>query len=560
MQAHGGIMSITGIEGGEPVRVGCSIVDQGAGMWAAMGILAALNNRHVTGEGCHVSTSLFETAIGWMGAQIGAYLSGGAMRRPMGSGVTEIVPHQAFPTSDGYIMVAAGNDNLFRALCGAIEQDFAADPRFATNSKRVENRRTLIPMLEEIFRARPSAEWQSRLDAAGVPAAPIENVAQVVASPQTAALGMLQKAPDLDMTLAGLPLEFDGVRPPYRTLRADARPAQRSPFRTACSEEGRVMKDLKYETLVLEEPGEHVLTVRINRPEVRNAISTQVGADLHDVFTRLINDTQDYRCVILTGTGDKAFCAGGDLKERNGMTDEQWLKQHALFERMTLSLLDCPIPLIGAVNGAAFGGGCELILTCDFAYASTTARFGLPEITLGIMPGAGGTQFLPRTVGSRRAKEIVLTGRPFSAEQALEWGVVNKLCAPEKLMEETIATAQAIANNAPIATRQAKRSMHYGMQMDLRSALFFEIDVYNKMVTARRTGSRACAPSTRSASRTSRDAELFNTSGSDTWPRHRLPPSATASRTLCRHWSITRMTSSMATCGSGRACQSATAA
>jgi crotonobetainyl-CoA:carnitine CoA-transferase CaiB-like acyl-CoA transferase len=216
MQAHGGIMSITGVEGGEPVRVGCSIVDQGAGMWAAMGILAALNKRHVTGEGSHVSTSLFETAIGWMGAQIGAYLAGGKMRRPMGSGVAEIVPHQAFPTSDGYVMVAAGNDNLFRALCGALERDFAADERFATNSKRVENRHTLIPMLEAIFRARSIADWLTRLDAAGVPAAPIENIAQVAASPQTAALGILQQAPDLNMTLAGIPLEFDGVRPPYR--------------------------------------------------------------------------------------------------------------------------------------------------------------------------------------------------------------------------------------------------------------------------------------------------------------------------------------------------------
>jgi crotonobetainyl-CoA:carnitine CoA-transferase CaiB-like acyl-CoA transferase len=163
-----------------------------------------------------VSTSLFETAVGWMGAQIGAYLSGGKMRRPMGSGVAEIVPHQAFPVSDGYIMVAAGNDNLFRALCGALERDFAADARFVTNSKRVENRHTLIPMLEEIFRTRSGAEWLAGLDAAGVPAAPIENVAQVAASQQTAALGMLQKAPDLDMTLAGLPLEFDGMRPPYR--------------------------------------------------------------------------------------------------------------------------------------------------------------------------------------------------------------------------------------------------------------------------------------------------------------------------------------------------------
>ena len=217
MQAHGGIMSVTGVDGGEPVRVGVSIVDQGAGMWAAMGILAALNRRHVTGEGCHVSTSLFETAIGWMAPHIGGYLSGGAMRRPLGSGVTEIVPHQAFPTADGYIMVAAGNDNLFRALCGAIERtEFAGDERFATNSRRVENRRVLVPMLEDIFRAAPSATWQARLDVAGVPAAPIENVAQVVASQQTEALGILQKAPDLDMTLVGLPLEFDGKRPPYR--------------------------------------------------------------------------------------------------------------------------------------------------------------------------------------------------------------------------------------------------------------------------------------------------------------------------------------------------------
>jgi crotonobetainyl-CoA:carnitine CoA-transferase CaiB-like acyl-CoA transferase len=217
MQAHGGIMSITGIEGGEPVRVGASIVDQGAGMWAALGILAALNRRHVTGAGCHVSTSLFETAIGWMAPHIGGYLATGHMRRPMGSGVAEIVPHQAFATADGHVMVAAGNDNLFRTLAKLLGRpELATDPRFASNSKRVENRHALIPILQDLFHEKPSADWLARLDAAGVPAAPIENVAQVAASTQTAALGILQKAPDLDMTLAGLPLEFDGVRPPYR--------------------------------------------------------------------------------------------------------------------------------------------------------------------------------------------------------------------------------------------------------------------------------------------------------------------------------------------------------
>jgi enoyl-CoA hydratase len=238
-----------------------------------------------------------------------------------------------------------------------------------------------------------------------------------------------------------------------------------------------------YETLVLEEPAEHLLVVRLNRPEVRNALSTQMGRELHDIFGRIYADPSLYRCVIVTGTGDKAFCAGADLKERRGMTDDQWLQQHYLFERMMLSIVDCPVPVIAAVCGAAYAGGCELMLGCDFTYASTTARFALTEVSLGIMPGGGGTQALPRTAGIRRAKEVILSARPFSAEEALQWGVVNKLCAPEDLMAETIDIATAICANAPISVRQAKRSIHFGMQMDMRTAMHFEIDVYNRMVS-----------------------------------------------------------------------------
>jgi crotonobetainyl-CoA:carnitine CoA-transferase CaiB-like acyl-CoA transferase len=217
MQAYGGIMSVTGVEGGEPVRVGTSIVDMGSGMWAAMGILAALNRRHVTGEGCHVTTSLFETAVAWVAPSMGGYLATGDIRRRMGSGVAEIVPHQAFETADGYVMVAAGNDNLFRSLARLLEHpQLADDVRFATNSKRVENRHTLVPMLQKFFHERPTAEWLTRLDAAGVPAAALQSVDQVAAAEQTRALGILQKDPKLDLTLVGLPLEFDGVRPPYR--------------------------------------------------------------------------------------------------------------------------------------------------------------------------------------------------------------------------------------------------------------------------------------------------------------------------------------------------------
>jgi crotonobetainyl-CoA:carnitine CoA-transferase CaiB-like acyl-CoA transferase len=217
MQAYGGLMSVTGVEGGEPVRVGTSIIDMGAGMWAALGIIAALNRRHRTGKGCHVTTSLFETALGWMTTHIAGYLAGGEVRSRMGSGVAEIVPHQAFATTDGHVMVAADNDSLFRALAALLgRSELADDARFATNSARVSNRRVLIPMLEEVFGTRPTAHWLSGLEEVGVPVAPILSTDQVVASPQTAALGMLQRAPDLDLTLVGLPVEFDGVRPPFR--------------------------------------------------------------------------------------------------------------------------------------------------------------------------------------------------------------------------------------------------------------------------------------------------------------------------------------------------------
>jgi len=237
-----------------------------------------------------------------------------------------------------------------------------------------------------------------------------------------------------------------------------------------------------YETLTLHSPAEHVLQVTLNRPEVANAMNTQMGLDMQAVFDGLCADPNAYRCVILTGSGGKAFCAGGDLKQRNGMTDEEWQAQHLIFERMVRAMIACPIPMIAAVNGAAYAGGLEMVLCCDFAYAATHARFALTEVTLGIMPGAGGTQNLPRTVGARRAKEIMLTGRPFTAQEASDWGMVNRLCAPEALLGEVLETAERIACNAPISTRQIKHAVNFGGQMDLASALMFEIEVYNRMV------------------------------------------------------------------------------
>ena len=188
------------------------------------------------------------------------------------------------------------------------------------------------------------------------------------------------------------------------------------------------------------------------------------------------------RVVILTGRGDQAFCAGGDLKERKGMTDAQWRYQHAVFEQGVMAMRNCPVPVIAAINGAAYGGGCETALNADFCYASTNARFALTEVTLGIMPGAMGTVNMPNAVGERRAKEIVFTGRPFSAEDAYQWGLVNKVCAPENLMEETIETARAIARNAPQSIMRAKLSMGVATQVDRGTGYQFELEAYNRLV------------------------------------------------------------------------------
>src|SRR5438034_4612724 len=238
----------------------------------------------------------------------------------------------------------------------------------------------------------------------------------------------------------------------------------------------------EYETARVEDRGEGLLLLTLNRAEAANAINTQMGRDLLAFFEEINAAPAQQRCIVLTGAGERAFCAGGDLKERNGMSDEAWQDQHLLFERMIRAFIGCPVPVIGAVNGAAYAGGCELALCCDFIYAAESARFALTEVTLGIMPGAGGTQNLPRAVGERRAKEIILTGRPFSAKEAHEWGMVNRLCAPERLIDETLETARRIADNAPILERQTHHAIHFGLQMDLASGMMFEIEAYNCMV------------------------------------------------------------------------------
>jgi enoyl-CoA hydratase/carnithine racemase len=233
------------------------------------------------------------------------------------------------------------------------------------------------------------------------------------------------------------------------------------------------------ETIKLENATAGVVVLTLSRPEAANSLNSRMGEELLHAWSSLAA-RDDLRCVILAGAG-RHFCAGADLKERNGMSDADWAAQHRVFEAMVRAQLSVAAPVIAAVNGAAMGGGCEMTLACDFAYASETARFGLPEVGLGIMPGLGGTQLLRRAAGERRAIELLTTGRPFSAAQALEYGVVNGVTAPDALMETVLAVAAEIAARAPLSVRALKQVVRGGQALDLPAAMDLELSAYNRL-------------------------------------------------------------------------------
>jgi crotonobetainyl-CoA:carnitine CoA-transferase CaiB-like acyl-CoA transferase len=218
MQAAGGIMSITGEAGRPAVRAGVSLVDQGTGMWAVIGILAALRRRDEEGTAQRVTTSLYETALNWLPYQIASYLASGEEPGPVGTGVAMIAPYEVFEAVDGRVMIAAANDRLYAALCAAIGLD--EDPRFASNPQRVAARAELAALVAARVAGLTSAELLERLAGAGVPAAPVRGLAAVVADEQTQALEILQEVPHptvRDLRLVAPPLSLNGERLGYTT-------------------------------------------------------------------------------------------------------------------------------------------------------------------------------------------------------------------------------------------------------------------------------------------------------------------------------------------------------
>jgi crotonobetainyl-CoA:carnitine CoA-transferase CaiB-like acyl-CoA transferase len=219
MQAAAGLISMTGEPGRPGVRVGSSLIDMGTGMWSALGILAALLERERTAEGAVVDTSLYETALAYIGYHLVGYLADGTVPRGQGTVFPMVAPYEVFPTRDGELMVAGGNDRLYAALCDAVGlPELASDPRFLTNPDRVRNRDELVAILSDRLREGTTGEWQETLRTAGVPVAPVADVADVAASEQTASLGLLQALPHPripDLALVALPLSFDRERATY---------------------------------------------------------------------------------------------------------------------------------------------------------------------------------------------------------------------------------------------------------------------------------------------------------------------------------------------------------
>jgi enoyl-CoA hydratase len=222
---------------------------------------------------------------------------------------------------------------------------------------------------------------------------------------------------------------------------------------------------------------EGMATITVNRPKALNALNPEVIAELGQAVKE-ISENKDVRVLILTGAGDKAFVAGADIGAMSQMTPLQAKRFSSAGHEVLLALEALEIPVIAAVNGFALGGGTEIAMACDFIYASEKAKFGQPEIGLGIIPGFGGTQRLPRLVGKGWAKELVLTGDMISAQQAKEIGLVNKVFPPEALMDEVLKTARLLASKGRASLRAAKQVMNKGYDVDLRNACAMEVDAF----------------------------------------------------------------------------------
>jgi enoyl-CoA hydratase/carnithine racemase len=221
------------------------------------------------------------------------------------------------------------------------------------------------------------------------------------------------------------------------------------------------------------DPGDAVAEIVLDRPQARNALSTAMARELAAVTASLAVDAA-VRCVVLSSTSESAFCVGADLKERNAFSDADLMQQRLHYRAAFAGVLDLPVPSVAAVAGYALGGGFELALSCDVIVADETAVVGLPEVTVGVIPGGGGTQLLPRRIGAARAADLIFTGRRLAIDEADRLGLVNRRVPAGAARTAAIELAETIAANSPVGVRNAKRSLRLGADTDLATGLEVE--------------------------------------------------------------------------------------
>ncbi|CAL9471910.1 MULTISPECIES: enoyl-CoA hydratase/isomerase family protein [Streptomyces] len=233
------------------------------------------------------------------------------------------------------------------------------------------------------------------------------------------------------------------------------------------------MSEERYGEFVLVRRHGHVAELVLDRPKAMNAVSTEMARSLAGACAALAGDPAA-RVVVLTSSHERAFCVGADLKERNSFTDADLVRQRPVARAAYTGVLELPMPTIAAVHGFALGGGFELALSCDLIVADRTAVVGLPEVSVGVIPGGGGTQLLPRRVGAARAAELIFSARRVAAEEALRLGLVDQLAEEGRDREEALALGERIAGNSPVGLRAAKRALRLGHGLDLRAGLEVE--------------------------------------------------------------------------------------
>lgn len=241
------------------------------------------------------------------------------------------------------------------------------------------------------------------------------------------------------------------------------------------------MTSKKMEKKILISKDGAVATVRINEPKTLNALNSELLQELDVAFTALATDSE-VRVIILTGD-ERAFVAGANIAEMSQMTYEEAKQFGAKGSAVFRKIESCPQPVIAAIGGFALGGGCELALACDMRLASAKAKFGQPEVGLGITPGFSGTQRLPRVVGQAKAKELIYSGKIISADEALAIGLVNQVYPPEALMDEAMAMAQSIAKNAPLAVQRSKEAINKGWDLEVDKGIELEVELFAQCFT-----------------------------------------------------------------------------